>query len=382
MSVLFWLSVAVFAIVAWTSIEVALGTRKMGTLKDVRAERSTHAPAVSVIVTALNEADAIEPALRSLLSIDYPNLEIIAINDRSTDATGSILDRLCGTHARMRALHLDALPAGWLGKNHALHRGALLARGEYLLFTDADVVFDASAIGRAVSYCEQHRVDHLTLLFDVVARSQLLRMLMISFAINFMVRFKPWKVSVSPRHFLGAGGFNMVRKTAYEEVGGHAAIPLAVLDDMVLGKLIKSAGLRQHVLHGQGMVRVEWYRSARDMADGMRKNIFAAFDYRLANLVAATVTILALRVWPWAALLVTDGATRAVNALTVLVGLALCTDLLRAGGWGYRCLIFAPFVSLIELAIWWRACVTTLLRGAIDWRGTRYRLEELRRAKY
>jgi glycosyltransferase involved in cell wall biosynthesis len=382
MSLVFWLSAAVFLVVAYTSIELACGARRIGALKDVPPAAAQGAPAVSVIVAALDEADTIEPALRSLLSVDYPDLDIIAVNDRSTDATGSILDRLCGAHPRMRVLHLDSLPAGWLGKNHALHRGALLARGEYLLFTDADVIFDAGAIGRAVSYCERHRVDHLTLLFDVVARPLLLRMLMISFAINFMARFKPWKVNDSPRHFLGAGGFNMVRRKAYVEIGGHAAIPLAVLDDMVLGKRIKSKGYRQHVLQGQGMVRVEWYRNAGDMARGMRKNIFAAFDYRIANLAAATLLILALRVWPWAALFVTDGATRAVNAATVLVGLALCADLLRASGWGYRCMVFAPIVSLAELAIWWRGCVVVLLRGAIEWRGTRYPLEELRRNRY
>lgn len=375
----FWMSFIVFIVTAIVLIDVARGARKIGQLSDTLPVLASRPPRVSVIVSALNEADTIEPALRSLLALRYPGLEIIAIDDRSTDATPAILDRMSQEYPQLRVLHIAALPAGWLGKNHALSRGAAIASGEYLLFTDADVVFEPSALTRAVNYCEQRGVDHLTLLFDVVVKTPLLRMLVLSFSVNFMARFKPWKVATSPKHFLGAGGFNLVRADAYRSMGGHAAIPLAVLDDMMLGKRIKSADYRQHVLYGRDLVGVEWYRNAPDMINGMQKNIFAAFDYQLGQLIAVTAAMLVLRVWPWIGLFVTEGATRWINFGTVMAGMLLFADLLRISGWGYRCLVFAPFISLLELAIWWRGSLTALLRGGIEWRGTRYPLDELRR---
>lgn len=172
----------------------------------------------------------------------------------------------------------------------------------------------------------------------------------------------------------------MVRRASYFDVGRHAAISMAVLDDMMLGRLMKVNGHRQHALFGTDMVTIEWYRSTPELIRGMEKNIFAAFDYRLGTLIAVTLLVLATRVWPWAALLITDGVVWRLNAATVCAGLALYIDLLHARGWSYRCLIFAPLVPLVELATWWRGCVLTLMRGGIEWRGTCYPLEEVRRA--
>lgn len=376
----FWLSLCAFLAASAVSIDVALGWRRIKHLKDVAVPAGARQPRVSLIVSALNEAGSIEPALRSLLAIDYPDLELIVIDDRSTDATGDILDRLAASQPRLRPIHLRELPPGWLGKNHALHRGAAMASGEYLLFTDADAVFAPSAVARAVAWCEAERVDHLTLFFDLVARPLLLRLMVISFAAAFMARFRPWKTAASTRHHVGIGGFNLVRRTAYEAVGGHGAIPLAVLDDMELGRLIKRAGCTQHVLSGEDMVFIEWYRSTPELMRGLEKNVFAGFDYRLGMLAAVTLLVLVTRIWPWLALLVASGPAWWLGLGAVLAGLALYVDLLRARGWPLRCLLFAPLVPLLELAIWWRACLLTLLRKGISWRGTRYPLAQLRAA--
>lgn len=381
-----WFSLGLFLLVAGICLEVALGWRKIAHLGDQpdRLDRSAGIaeppPKVSIIVAALNEAATIEPALRSLLSIDYPNLEVIAINDRSTDATPRIMDGIASENAALRVVHITELPPGWLGKNHALHRGASMASGEYLLFTDADAVFDPTAVTRAVAYCRTHRIDHLALFFDVVARTQLLRLMILSFAAGFMARYKPWKVDASANHFVGVGGFNMVRAAAYADAGGHAAMPLAVLDDMALGRLIKLKGYRQRALFGTGMVTIEWYRSTPELIRGMEKNIFSAFDYRVGPLVAASLLIMATRVWPWAGLFLTQGMSWWFNAAAVCAGLALHIDLLRARGWDYRCLAFAPAVPLVELAMWWRGALLTLARGGIVWRGTQYPLAQLRQA--
>ncbi|HEY8605626.1 MAG TPA: glycosyltransferase family 2 protein [Noviherbaspirillum sp.] len=375
-----WFSLAVCIVVVAVSLDVARGWRRIGELRDTPAGVPGAAPAVSIVVAALNEADTIGPALRSLLAIDYPHLEVIVVNDRSTDGTGDIIDAIAREAPGLRVIRVASLPAGWLGKNHALQRGAQAAQGEYLLFTDADAVFAPSAVARAVGYCQEHRVDHLTLLFDLVARPPLLRMLVVSFAAGFMARFRPWKVRESRRHHVGVGGFNLVRRSAYFTAGGHAAMPLAVLDDMMLGKLMKRHGFRQDLLFGSDMVRIEWYPDTPGLVRGLEKNIFAGFDYRLSQLAAVTVLVLATRVWPWLALFLADGIALALNAATVLAGLLLYVDLLRARGWRLGCLVFAPLVPLVELFIWWRGSMLTLLRGGVEWRGTRYPLRALRAA--
>ncbi|MGV3742018.1 MAG: glycosyltransferase [Burkholderiaceae bacterium] len=373
------MSLILFLTVATLSIEVAIGSRKIRQLKDIPAEESKRLPKVSLIIPARNEAETIEAALGSVLRIAYPNLEIIVINDRSIDSTGQILERMGRHSPSVHVVTIDALPEGWLGKNHALHQGVQRASGDYLLFTDADVLFAPTSVARAVSYCETHRVDHLTLLFDIVAKTGLLSMLVLSFSVNFMARFKPWKVAESTTHYLGAGGFNLVRAKAYRESGGHARIPMAVLDDLMLGKLLKQKGFRQHVLYGRDMVAVEWYRSAHEMMQGLMKNAFAAFDFRLGQLTVVSVLMLVFRVWPWMALLVTEGAAWWLSILTLLIGLSLYIDLLRMSGWNYQCLIYAPLVPLVELLIWWRGSLSALVRGGIDWRGTFYPLKDLRK---
>ena len=381
MGIPFWLSLAVFIVVALSALDVAIGWRKIRHLKDIALPSATAQPMVSIIVSALNEADTIEPALCSLLAIDYPELEIIVIDDRSTDATPEILDRIAAQHPALHVLHIDRLPPGWLGKNHALHRGAQLAKGEFLIFTDADAVFAPDAVLRAAAYCQAQAVDHLALFFDVVARTRLLRMMLLSFGVSFMQRFRPWKVADSADHFIGIGGFNMVRTTAYHAVGGHAAIALAVIDDLMLGKLFKAHGLRQHVLSGVDLVRIEWYPGTLEMIRGLDKNMFAAFDFQLSRLIAVTPLILAVRIWPWVALVSTHGVLWWLSAATVLTSMALYVDLLRARGWSPACLIFAPLVPFIELVMFWRACLLTTLRGGVRWRGTTYALTDIRQAQ-
>jgi glycosyltransferase involved in cell wall biosynthesis len=372
------LAFALFVAVSVLCLTLAYGAGRIPRLKDSPLA-AADAPSVSIVVTALNEADTIAPALRSLLAIDYPNLEVIVINDRSTDATPQILDSMAAEHPRLRVLHIASLPPGWLGKNHALQRGAEIANGEYLLFTDADVVFAPDAVSRAAAYCRHHDVDHLTLLFDVVARTQLLRAMLLSFAVAFMMRFQPWKLERSDR-FVGVGGFNMVRRSTYFALGGHTAIPLAVLDDLALGRLVKQGGYRQQLLLGNGMVSVEWYRSTPELGRGIEKNIFAGFDYRLSYLIGATVLILVTRVWPWIALFVTHGIEFRLYAATILASLILYAALLRERGWSLRCLVFMPVVPLIELWMWWKGALLVLARGGVVWRGTFYPLAEIRRA--
>ena len=385
----FWLSLAVFLLAGTAFADLALGWRKLGYLRDVAAAGHNAPPStprvstrVSIIIAALNEAATIEPALRSVLAQDCPDLEVIAINDRSSDMTGEILERIGNTDNRLRVLHITDLPAGWLGKNHALHQGALLARGEYLLFTDADVVFAPSALRRAVAHCEAHRLDHLAVLPEVPARGLLMGMMNLGGMVGGFGIMKPWKVRTSQKHFFGVGAFNLVRARSYRETGGHEAIALAVVDDMILAKRMKKPGFRQDFLLGNGLISVEIYHSVGEMVRGMRKNIFAAFGFKLRTLIALTAVTLIMLAWPWIGLVATEGVTRWINAATLIVSLALHLDVIRFTKYSRWCLVFQPIAGLFALFVAWQASLIVLYRGEVVWRGTRYSLEELKRAQY
>lgn len=379
MNSMFAITLLVLLVSCGAFVRLWRGARRLIRLADITSVLEGAAPRVSIVVASLDEASTIEPALRSLLALQYPNLEIIAIDDRSTDGTGEILDRMGREHPELKVMHISELPPGWLGKNHALQRGGEIASGDYLLFTDADVIFDRAALLRAVAYCEREELDHLVVLAGLIVRGHLLAMLMISGLAGMFLKYQPWKVRTSSEHYFGMGAFNMVRSASYRQAGGHVPLAMEVVDDIGLGRLMKQKGFVQDVLLGDASVSVEWYPNTRAMIKGLEKNSFAMFDYQIWKILLATFVILTLRYWPWAGLFVTQGITCWMNLGTLLVGLAMHDDLRRLTGWSRRCLAYWPVIGIISMMILWRAVILTLWRDGIEWRGTRYRLAELKR---
>ncbi|HLJ57479.1 MAG TPA: glycosyltransferase family 2 protein, partial [Chthonomonadaceae bacterium] len=192
-------------------------------------------PPLTIVVPACNEALTVGRAMRSLLALEYPDLEIIAVNDRSTDETGDILDCLAAGNKRLRVLHINRLPPGWLGKNHALHVGGLQARGDWILFTDADVVYQPDALERAVAYAAMTRTDHLVACPRCRGFDFWEKLFMSYFGLMFLLRVRPWEVEQPGRSaYFGFGAFNLVRTEAYRKSGGHDAMPMEVTDDTKL----------------------------------------------------------------------------------------------------------------------------------------------------
>ena len=371
-----WLSL--LALLATLPFAVLLfrGLRQLRQLTDQPIDGAT--PLLSIIIPARNEAATIEPALRSLLAADYPALELIAINDRSCDATGAILDRLAQEDSRLMVLHVEEIPAHWMGKSYALHLGAQRAQGEYLLFTDADIRFAPMTLRQAMAYTVEHKLDHLVVLPELQARSPLLRMLLVLFLASFLLMFRPWLVRHRRRRFAGVGAFNLVRRAVYEATGGHAAVAMTPLDDVLLGKRLKLAGATTDVLLGTAAISVDWYPSTPAMIRGLGKNGFAAFDYRLSKLVATTLLIVLVALWPLAGLFLGTPLARAASALTLFLGAASLYNLIRATDWPRWMLLLAPLATLISLFMCWRSALLALTRGTVDWRGTEYPLAELR----
>jgi glycosyltransferase involved in cell wall biosynthesis len=378
---LFLLALATLIAHVATAIQVLAGIRSIRSLRDL-PPLTRPLPRVSIIIPARNEERNLEEALRSILALDYDNLEIDVVDDRSTDRTGEILDRMASADPRLRIVHVRELPPGWLGKNHALWLGAAKATGEFLLFTDADVVMDFSTLRRAVGAMVADRLDHLTAAPEIERPSVLFEMFIGAFSLFFTLFTRPWKVKdpESPSH-VGIGAFNLVRAAAYRAAGGHQAIAMRPDDDLKLGKLIKKNGFRQEFVFGLGALRVEWYASTGELIQGLMKNAFSGVDYRVWVVVVSTVMQLITLVWPFLALFLTSGATRWLNLASVLVLLTLCwinaplAGVRRWHGLGF------PLATLLFLYILWRAMVLTLWRDGIDWRGTHYSLAELKANK-
>jgi cellulose synthase/poly-beta-1,6-N-acetylglucosamine synthase-like glycosyltransferase len=379
----FLLLLAVATLVAHgaTAFEILRGNRSIRFLRDLPPLASP-LPRVSIVIPARNEERNLEEALRSVLALDYGNLEIEVVEDRSTDRTGEILERMAAAEPRLRVVRVRELPPGWLGKNHALWLGAEKATGEFLLFTDADVVMEPSALRRAVGAMVADGLDHLTATPEIERPSALFEMFIGAFSLFFALFTRPWKVKdpKSPHH-VGIGAFNLVRASAYRAVGGHRTIAMRPDDDLKLGKILKKGGFRQELAFGQGMLRVEWYASVRELIQGLMKNAFSGVDYRVSVVVFSTVFQLTLLVWPFLAIFVTSGPTRWLNLASVLALVALCwinaplAGVRRWHGVGF------PLATLLFLYIVWRATVLTLWNDGIDWRGTHYPLAELKANK-
>ena len=354
--------------------------RELSRIRDWQPEQQpSDWPRVSILITARDEELHLELAAKTLLSLDYPSLQLIAVNDRSQDKTGSILDSLAEQDSRLMVVHIDDLPSGWLGKNHALQQAAARADGEYLLMTDADVFMDSLALQRAVAYAGQHQLDHLALLPEAEAKGFWLQAFINTFALMFTIYFKPWRARrKSSRHFVGIGAFNLVRRDVFEHLEGMTAIRMRPDDDLMLGKLIKKHEYRQDVMDGVGMVRVPWYATLGEAIRGLEKNAFAGAGYSLLRVGLMTFSAFAVFIGPWVGVCLADSPARWIFLASGLLQALLAVGSASALRYSPASGLVLPLSVLLMIYTQWRATALTLARGGISWRGTRYSLDELK----
>ncbi len=336
---------------------------------------------VSIIVAARNEQKDLEKSVRSLLALEYTNKELIVVNDRSDDRTGVILDRLADSCPSLKVVHLTELPPGWLGKNHAHYLGAHTAKGEVVLFTDADIVWEPTVLTRAVNAFQNRGLDHLAILPRVETKNGALATVIVGFQYFFNLVTRGWKVK-DPKSFayVGIGAFNMMRRSAYEAIGTHRSIAMRPDDDMQLGRRIKTQGLRSDFLFGVRSLGVEWYESVGKLIEGLMKNSFSAANYHLSIVIAGSLFLGGIFIWPFLGVFLARGLSQTfcgLSSLLILVSVVLNARRLGLDPW--RAMVF-PFVMLLLLYIVWKASLRTLWRGGIEWRGTFYSLKELRRS--
>jgi glycosyltransferase involved in cell wall biosynthesis len=348
---LFWLT---------HGIRVAYGAWRLPWLEDFPPASDAECPRVTMIFAARDEEEKLPAALATLMEIDYPHLEIIAVNDRSNDATGRILDEFAASHPRLRVLHIAELPSGWLGKPHALQKAYEAATGEWLLFTDADVRFKRDALRRAIGFWETVLITFFGMAFHIVA--------------------DPYRAAnPNSRAYIGVGAFQMLKRAAYEGSGTHRRLAMEVVDDMKLGKIVKQAGFRSGAGVAQDFVAVRWHAGLSNLVGGVTKNFFAAVGYNVPLVALAIAGLLLMNVAPVLGVLFGHGWIR------VLAGVALLIALVFHAGVdvGMRVsTLYAfthPLGAILLSYMLLRSTFVTLKQGGIIWRDTFYPLEELKR---
>jgi hypothetical protein len=337
-------------------------------------------PNLTVIVPARNEQKDIRDCLNSLLAQDCPNFSIFAVDDRSTDATGTIMDELAAAHPeRLRVLHIRELPPQWLGKTHAMALAARETVSDFLLFTDADIVFAPSALRRALAYAVRAQADHLVLMPTTLIRRWDEAALLSFFQIFGLWAVRPWKVADprARRDAIGVGAFNLLRRAAYEAVGGFEALRMEIVEDLGMARRIKRAALRQRVAFGRGLVSVHWAAGVPGLVGVMTKNVFAAVRFQVPLLLAGCLWLTAFCILPfvniWTHGLVLPSA---IAILSIAWAYRLMGRVSGISAWNW---LLAPFAAAVFVFTMLRSMALTLRQGGVIWRGTFYSLAELRK---
>ncbi len=354
------------------------GFIKTKKLSDVQ-EGSCDKP-VTIIFSAKDEQNDIQRAVESFLNLDYPNYSILAVNDRSSDNTGHILDELAKKHPKLSVLHVHELPQGWMGKNHALFKAVQMVHSDLILFTDADVLLHPKALSKAVHYFESKNLDYLPIIPKVTSKSKGLQMMLNYFSFHFSIIFRPWNANTKDKtSFLGIGAFGLIKKSAYLAVGGHEALKLRPDEDLRLGQRLKHKGYKLDTLLGQSQVCVDWYQSLKELFFGLEKNIFAGFDYSVSKTMAALLVIVLIEIIPFALVVFKPNAWLFLALCILLISTTLNAIKLGIPLWTN---LFFPLSACIFTPIIFNSMYKTLTQNGVYWRGTFYPLEMLKKNSY
>jgi cellulose synthase/poly-beta-1,6-N-acetylglucosamine synthase-like glycosyltransferase len=402
----YWIAGTILAL-AWFSriVDAALGMPSVADVSRPEWDRNPVLPAgnprVSIIVPARNEEEIMEQALRTLLALDYDNYEVIAVDDRSTDSTGAIMELVAENFRYasenphfsqstremghpdspvLRIIHHSELPAGWLGKTHAMWTAANVATGEWLLFTDADVLFKPDSLRRALAYAESVPADHVVLFPRMIMKRPGEFMMIAFFQTMFMFGHRPWKVAdPSTDDHMGVGAFNLVRRRVYDAVGTYAALRMEVLDDMKLGKVVKKAGFAQRNVFGADLISIRWAHGAMGIVENLTKNFFAVLSFQTWRGVLSVFGLAFVNFGPFVGLFLAHGWARLPYAVALGSMFAIYVGVSWRSAVPAYYFLLHPVSTALFIYTLLRSMILTLWNDGIVWRGTKYPLEELRK---
>jgi glycosyltransferase involved in cell wall biosynthesis len=383
-----WIAGGILAL-AWFSriVEAAFGMPRIADIARPEWDRTPATPngepRVSIIVPARNEEEHIRETLVQLLGLDYSNYEIIAVNDRSTDRTGQIMDEVAASpqaHGRLKVIHIPELPAGWLGKTHAMWTACQQASGDWLLFTDADVRFKPDSVRRAIAYAEAERADHVVLFPRMIMKRPGERMMIAFFQALFVFGHRPWKVAdPKARDHMGVGAFNLVRRSVYDAIGTYRALRMEVLDDMKLGKVVKNAGFAQRNVFGEDLISLRWAKGAFGIVNNLTKNFFAVLSFQWPRTVACIVGLGFLNLGPFLGVWMAHGWARGPYTIALASLFAIYYGMSARSAVPAYYFFLHPVSTSLFMYTLLRSMIHTFSNDGIVWRGTKYPLEELRK---
>jgi glycosyltransferase involved in cell wall biosynthesis len=385
MGVVSWIAGLILAL-AWFSriVEAALGVPKIADISKPKWDLWPRSlTRVSIIVPARNEEPTIEQGLSRLLALDYDNYEVIVVDDRSTDRTGEIIERVSASpqaHGCLRAIHVKELPPGWLGKTHAMWKAGELASGDWLLFTDADVLFKPDVVRRALVYAESENADHVVVFPRILMKTPGEHMMIAFFQTLFTFGHRPWRVAdPDTKDHMGVGAFNMVRRSTYDAIGTYRALRMEVLDDMKLGKVVKNARFRQRNVFGEDLISIRWAIGAMGVVNNLTKNFFAILSFQWWRTIASVCGLLFLNLLPFVGFCLTLGWMRVPYAIALGAMFLIYLGMSFKSSIPAYYFLLHPISTLLFAYTLLRSMFLTLRDQGVTWRGTKYPLEELRK---
>ncbi|HKO54794.1 MAG TPA: glycosyltransferase family 2 protein [Thermoanaerobaculia bacterium] len=329
---------------------------------------------VSVIIPARDEERTIERTVRALLAQTHQALEVIVVDDRSTDRTGEILRAIDG----VVVIDGEEPPEGWLGKPWALHQGSRRARGELLFFIDADIIYAPDAVGAAVARIEESGVAMLTLFPRMEMHGFWEHLAMPMLALTGFTFLPTWLGNRTRIPLLGIGGGtgNLIRRTDYDALGGHESLKDSVVDDVALARLVRRSGRRTEIVRADdGLVSLRMYHGRREIVEGFTKNMFAVMLRSYVLSVLNAILMAVLHLLPYALALAGNRLAIASVAIITLIRLILFRSL------RYRldnALLGHPLMIAFWSWVFLRSIWYTGIRRRLDWRGRTYDARQTR----
>ena len=367
---------------AWAILgaQCSVGIRRLPHLSSATPLPGDALPPVSLLVSARDEAEKMPAALRSMLSLDYPAFEVVVVDDRSRDATPEILREISAGCKHLRTIRVDKLPEGWLGKPHGLQTAYEHSKGEWLVFTDADVRYEPQTLRLAVSLALERGLDHLTLIPWMEIHGFWERTVINFFGTAVILFTRPWSVpNPASSAYIGIGAFQLIRRGAYERIGTHQRLAMEVVDDMKLGRLVKQSGLVSCAGLAGEMVRIRWHSGLGNIIRGTEKNFFAVSGFRTGTALAQYLAMLVFNLLPFVALPFVSGWARVFAAAGAVIAVAVSGASAARNGGSPLYGLTHPLGALLVFYMAMRSMVLTLRQNGIYWRDTFYPLDTLRR---
>ncbi|MDB5351770.1 MAG: glycosyl transferase family 2 [Planctomycetota bacterium] len=334
------LIVAIVSALIWTAMTATIFHHVLKTqyLRPISGPISADSPRVEVVIPALNEEERVETTVRNVLAQEYPHLHLTVVNDRSTDQTGAILDRLAET-LPVRVIHGVPRPTGWVGKTWAISQGASGATAEWLLFVDADMELHPRALATALDQASKADAD----LVSIIARPEIKTFWQGAIAVTIgelLFTMYPTHLANDPKSpvAIAAGGFLLVKRSVYERVGGHEAVRAEIVEDIQFGRLVKQSGGRLSIHLAPDLAWTHMYGTFGDLWRGLRKNAYAGMEYQLRKYIAGAI---GGQIMAWTPMVAT------------VVGLAIGSwPLAIVGAWGWlaQALSVAPSIPYLRIS--------------------------------